>query len=267
MNREEAKAYYRKLAADNGLSKEQITAAMVVFDNEKFLEGVMPTPEFSRGLDAERQKLMPIQKRNDYLEKEWLPSAQAAYDKNVRGIELLDKYRQQYGDFTDDGTGKSNLGEVQNAAAVTGLSEEAVANLLDSRLAARDRATLDLMEVRENYMDTFKERMPVGEFENFVAEKRQGGSFDSLTALYRDWVDPRMEKIRGTQAKEHDKRVAEEAVKDYASRNKIPVENRRRETHLLFDREVAGEKPDTSGRDAFLEAINDPELVGAGGDV
>lgn len=265
MNLEEAKEYYTKLATTSGHTPEQVAAVMEVFGNEQFAKGVMPTSEFSRGLDAERSKMRPLQERNNYLENTWLPEAKAAYEKNLKGIEMLDKYRQTYGDLTQ----QSTSGEVQNAAIATGLSSDQVRQLLstemESRLAVRDRATLDLMDIRENYMDTFKSRMPLNEFEGYVSDKRQGGSNDSLNALYKDWVEPKLDEIRTKSQDERDKRIREEAIQDFASRNKVPVSTKPMELSLLHERLNAEKGEEAhSGRDAFLEALNDPKLTEAG---
>ena len=268
MTKEEAKAYAKQLLKDSGVSDEEITQYSKLFDNDKFAQGFIPRPEVDRSLDAERQKYKTHAERNSYLETEWLPQAKAAYDKNVKGIALLEKYQQLYGAIDDDAADPAAR---RRAASETGLSLEKVNELLDKRLtdtlSARDQATLDLMDIREDYMDRFKKRLPVKDFEKAVAEARKTGNNDSLQAIYKEWINPDLEKIQEESLKARDKRVAEEAVRDFASRNKIPADSAKREPSILSARLAAerkesgtGAKPNgdsKTGAEAFMADFQD----------
>lgn len=268
MNKEEAIAYAKQLLKDSGASDEEVTQAVKLFEREKFAQGFIPRPEVDRALDSERGKYRDIHARNEYLEKEWLPQAKTAYEKNLKGIAILEKYQQLYGPIDD-----SNNAETRHAAAATGLSEEKIRELLkteldgqlSAHLSARDQATLDLMEIREDYMDRFKKRLPLKDFEKAVTEARKSGSNDSLTAIYKNWIDPDVRRIDEANVEARIKQAKEEAVRDFASRNRIPVDSKPKEPHLLFDRQDkssnngANGNGRKSGRDAFLEVLNDPE--------
>lgn len=260
MTKSEAKAYAQNLAKESGLTDDQAKALVEAFDNDKIAQGLIPLPEFSRGLDVERAKSTDALKRNKYLEEEWLPTAKAAYEKNIKGIAMLEKYQATYGPI-DETT------DPKKVVAATGLSEDKIRELLtsemDNRFSSRDQATLDLMDLREEYAETFKKRMPIKEFEKFVGEQKKSGEFQGLRASFRDWIEPDKAKIIEKSQAEHDQRIRDEAVKDFASRNHIPTSTKPTEPHLLFDRvklDDEKKKPNgQSGRDAFLEVLADPD--------
>ena len=187
----------------------------------------------------------------------------------MAGISEHQKYRDTYGPL-DSYAGS----DVAQAAKASGLSEaqtrELLASEMDPRLAVRDQATLDLMDIRDDYRDAFKTRMPVKEFETYVAQQRQSGSQDGLRALYRDWTEPKMDEVREKSQKDHDKRIAEEAIQDFASRNKVPVSTKPVEVSILSEHMAKERAADgtATGRDAFFEGygetIGNQELQNAG---
>lgn len=260
MTKQEAKEYAIKLAKESGADEATVTHISTLYDNDKFYQGFVPRPEVDRSLDAERTKYKQFQERNDYLEKQWFPEAKAAYENNKKIATKYSKYVELYGDIDPE-----DANAQRKAAANMGISKEELATMLnetlDSRLSARDRATLDLMEIREDYTERFKKRLPLNEFEKHVAEARKQGSNDSLQAIYKDWIAPEVEKISTTATEERIKREREEAVRDYQSRHGIPAAAKPREAHLLLDREKLEKDADKgqSGREAFLQVLNDPE--------
>ena len=269
MTKPEAIAYAQQLLKDSGASDEEVTQAAKLFDREKFAQGFIARPDVDRALTSEKQRYADFERENTYLKTEWLPQAKSAYEKNLKGIAMLEKYQELYGPIQDD----SNPQDIRRAAAATGLTEAKVRELMQSefeqRPSARDQATLDLMEIREDYMDRFKKRLPLKDFEKAVSEARKSGNNDSLSAIYKDWIEPEVSKLTPhrfseDELKARDKRLQEEAIKDFASRNKIPVSAQPSEPHILFERVAADRKKANgdagqSGREAFLEVLNDPD--------
>jgi hypothetical protein len=238
-------------------------------DNDKFVQGFVPRPEVDRALSTEKSRYSDFEKENKYLKEEWYPQAKAAYEKNQRGIATLQKYMDTYGPIDD-----SDPDATRRAARSTGLTEDKVLELLnaqlDTRLSARDRATLDLMQVREDYMDRFKKRLPLNEFESYVEQERKRGNGDSVQALYNSWIAPEVEKMTPhrfseEELKARDKRIQEDAVKDFASRHRVPVDARPKEAHLLLDNARLRQEKEKSGdtgksaREEFLDILSDPE--------
>lgn len=269
MTKQEALSYAQQLLKESGASEEEVTLASKLFEREKFANGFIPRPEVDRALDSERGKYRDIQARNEYLEKEWLPSAKQAEAQAKAVYSKFQKYQQLYGDV-DEGDPAS----VRTAAHATGLTEAKVRELLTAELgtalASRDRATLDLMTIREDYMDRFKKRLPLDDFEKHVDEQRKRGNVDSLTAIYKDWIEPEANKLTPhrfseDELKARDKRIREEAEKDIRSRHGLPVDAKAKEAHLLFDRDrlqkekAASNGNGQSGREAFLQVLNDPD--------
>jgi hypothetical protein len=261
LTRDEAKEYARRLLKESGASDEDVTQYLKLLDNDKFAQGFIPRPEVDRALDGERQKYRSFQERNDYLEKVWYPEAYAAYQKNLQGIQMLERYQQLYGALDN-----ADSRDIRQAAEATGLTEEKVRELLQAEVgklfAPRDRAQLTLMDLRDEYRDTFGKRMPTDEFEKFVDQQQRSGEYEGLRSAYQAWIAPKMEETRTKHQEERDKKIREEAIRDFASRHKIPVESRSTEVGLLFermaqDRKQAGEGK--SAREEFLEIMNDPD--------
>lgn len=264
MTKAEAKAYALQVLKESGVADEAATQIASAFDNDKFFNGFVPRPEVDRALSSEQQKYTTYKQRNEYLEKEWFPSAKRNEESARAILTKFQKYQELYGEIDEN-----DPAAVRRAATATGLTKEQVAEMLQDTLASRDRATLDLMEIREDYMDRFKKRLPMKDFEKHVEEARRAGSNDSVSALYRDWIAPEIEKAAPHRFSDadlaaRDKRIREEAEKDLASRRSTPTDTRRREPHLLLDaarlkaeREKANGAA-KSGREAFLEVIDDP---------
>ncbi len=262
MTKEEAKAYALKIAKESGVADEVATQISAAFDNEKFNQAFVPRPEVDRALSGEQSKYAQFKQRNEYLETEWYPTAKRAHDQALAVAGKLTKYQQLYGEIDE-----TDPNAVRRAAAAAGIDESKVLELLDQRLStalsSRDAATLDLMDIREDYMDKFKKRLPMKDFESHVAQQRKAGRADSLSALYKDWIAPEVEKTQNESFESRLKAAREEGARDYASRHKLPVSDRPREAHLLFDRPQAeGAKTSDAtankGRDAFLAELNDP---------
>lgn len=260
MTKEEAKAYALKIAQESGVAPEVATQIASAFDNDKFFNGFVPRPEVDRSLNSERQRYNEFKTRNEYLEQQWYPEAKRVREQAEGVLSRLTKYQQLYGEIDE-----SDPNAVRRAANATGLSKEDVQAMLtehlSTALSSRDAATLDLLDIREEHLERFKKRIPMNEFEGYVAQQRKAGRNDSLRSLYKDWVQPELEKVNEASIEARLKAAREEGAKDFASRHKLPVDSKPREAHLLFDRKGEDGKPETSrsGRDAFLEVLNDPD--------
>lgn len=260
MTKEEAKAYAKRLLSESGVPDTDITQYEKLFDNERFANGFIPRPEVDRSLDAERQKAKGI---DDYYRNDWLPKAQATVktwqDQKEQADARIALYESRYGKI-EDGS------DARHAAQATGLSLEKVDELVNKRLqdalSNHGQAAMDLMDIREDYIDKFKKRMPVKDFEKYVAEQQKAGQYNGLRSAYKDFIEEDLEKQRAVSQEARDKQIREEAVRDFAARNKIPTDARPREAHLLLDRErVNKENASGSGkssRDEFMDILNDP---------
>ena len=271
MSKDEAKAYAKKVLLEGGASEEDATRLTSAFDNDKFFNGFVPRPEVDRALSSEKETYKKYKADNEYLTNEWFPKAKQQEAQAKAVYDKFQKYVAAYGDID-----ASDPADVRRAAAASGLSKEEVAELLQHQFASRDQATLEFMDIREDYRERFGKRLPVKDFEAVVSEARKAGSSDSLSAIYDRWVRPEIDKqtphrFTDDELKARDKRIAEEAQKDFASRNRTPADSRRREPHLLFDRDKNANgdgngngkgtngAPAKSGRDAFLEVMSDPD--------
>ena len=261
MTKDEAKAYALRIAKESGVADEVATQIATAFDNEKFFNGFVPRPEVDRALSGEQQKYAQYKQRNEYLEGEWYPKAKQTHDQALALTGKLQKYQQLYGEIDE-----TDPAAVRKAAVATGLSKEEVSELLSTSLSSRDASTLDLFKINNDYMNRFKKPIDLDAFEAHVSQQRKAGRADSLNALYKDWIAPEVEKTTNESFEARLKAAREEGARDFASRNKLPVADRPREAHLLFDRtpkEGAGDKPGSdrqfAGRDAFLEELANPK--------
>src|SRR5205823_4084103 len=85
----------------------------------------------------------------------------------------------------------------------------------------------------------------------------------NLDQAYREYSDPKYEAKRNAEVEKRITLAKEEAVRDYASKHKLPVESKPREPHPFFDRKevAAGKSPreqEQIGKNAFFEVMNDP---------
>jgi hypothetical protein len=267
MTKEEAKAYALKIATESGVAHEVATQIAGAFDNEKFFNGFVPRPEVDRALSSEQQKYQQFKQRNEYLEGEWYPTAKKAHDQALQVSGKLQKYQQLYGEIDE-----ADPNAMRRAATATGLTQDQVSELLNQRVSTATSSLgqelIEYTDIKDDYQDRFKKRLPRKELEAYIAEQRRAGKNDSLTSYYEQWVRPQEQaatphRFSEEELKARDKRIAEEATRDYASRHKLPVADRPREAHLLFDRtpkEGTKTSADQSsaGRDAFLSELNDP---------
>jgi len=255
---EEQKKYYTKLAQDAGFDEGQTKQFLEVLGNDKIGQGIVPRPEFSRGLDQERQKAATTQARLKHIEEDWLPKAQRAHEINLQGIERLRLYEQTYGEIDP-----KNPGQVRHAATGSGLSKEDVDRMLAERLerelAQRDRGYLEFEEIRDLHREEFGKRLPVKDFENFVEQQKQSGDFQGLRQAYSAFTQEERTTLEQKRIDDEVNRRFSEKVRDYESTHHIPADPRPSEPHLIHDadrlRQEADKEGAVSGRDAFLETM------------
>lgn len=253
---DEQEKYYRKLAQDAGFSEEQTKAVLEAIGNEKFGQGVVPRPEFSRGLDQERAKMKPLQDRVDYYEKDFYPKAKKAQDAYMAGVERLRLYEQTYGEIRPGQ-------QARQAAEATGLSRDEVERLVQERaeklISARDRMFLEFEEIRDSHRDEFGKPLPIRDFEGFVEKQRESGDFVNLKSAHDRFVAEDRDTLRQKKIDEEVDRRLKEKLEDYQSQHHIPSDPRPTEPHLLNDsdrlRQEAEKEGAPSGRDAFLETM------------
>lgn len=263
---EQQKQYYQKLAQDAGFDESQTSALMEALGNEKFGQGIVPRPEFSRGLDAEREKAEAAQAERDKIVNEWYPQAKEAERQFKAGLDRLRLYEQTYGELPNN----LNRQQRTDLAAATGLSKEDVDSLLQERLDAlkrefdeRQARQVEFEDIRAAHRDEFGKPLNTDAFVEFVDERKKAGKYESLASYHRDFVAEERETLRKQHRDEEVKRLVDEQMRDFKSKHHIPSDPRPSEPHLLHDHErlkaESGKEDAQSGRDAFLQTMSAPD--------
>src|SRR3972149_4309538 len=244
MTREEAKTYFTKLAQDAGLEDAQKDAVLKAFDNDKFVAGatdpLMRHDDYSRKMDelAGEKKTWA----------EWYGKADQAYKTNLAGIETLKRYEQLYGPL--EGQQAAN-----NGANV--LTRQEVEQLF----AVRDQAYTNLLHnglrIAQDHLHRFGAPLDTRELEKFALDRK----ITDMDRAYELYVTPKLDSQRQKQEADREaamneriKREREEAVRDYASRNKLPIETGPKPFHTFYDREAPKEGGSELEQERFARA-------------
>ncbi len=266
MNAQESMEYAIKMAQESGASEAEVAAIKSVFGNDKFRQGFVPTPEFSRGLDSERAKAKKV---DDYYRNDWYPKAEATVksyaEKATQAETRLAQYERLYGPI-------ETAADANRAATATGLGINEVDKLVNAKLQAalnaQGNAALELMDIREQHRDSFGKRLDTKDFERFVEDQQSNNSFRDLRSAYESYVKPQAEKLQEQERATFKKQITEEAIRDYQSKHGLPTSDEPTERSILFrDRSQDGKDGNgnngTSARDEFREIMrnqHDPDL-------
>src|SRR5262245_25957814 len=162
-------AYIREQAKKAGFDEAATEQVLKAFENKSFTDGFTLTPDYSHDLDEVRARAK-TEVETGY--KEWHDGEVKKFENNDKiwreQQALVAKYKELYGDID---TPTPNHNPNRNGGA-KGMTPEEIKKMFDEQekrtqdmLMRRDSATLDLMAIREDYMDRFKKRLNVGEFE------------------------------------------------------------------------------------------------------
>lgn len=261
------KAYWRELAAKAGLGEDELKQVTAVLDNDKFAkaftDGFKPLPDYSHDMNDVREKSR-AEKDAEY--NDWFKKEQLKFNEYVSVVDQHKKYKEVYGDL--DGTlpvndpanpnGGNRMTDTNNTKKY--LTQEELETHLAATLSRRDAAVLDLLEVRESHMNTFKKSLDVKAFESAWKEHPEWGG--SMKIAYEKYTQPEMEKAREAQTKSDSDRRYEEGVRDGWSRRAVPTDSSPKTFSPMFDRkeDVAkmneGEQEKHS-RSAFFEGLRE----------
>lgn len=253
-------AYWKELATKNGIDEETLKPLMEALGKDSvrkaMTEGFKPLPDYSHDLDEVRDKAT---RDTDAKYADWHQKELAKYNEYVQATELLKKYEAKHGKLEEgDKTVRNNEG------IPVGLSKEDVAKLLDERmnetLSRRDSAYMDLLEIRETHLGTFKKPLDVKAFEKEWKEHPEWGN--SMKQAYREFTEPEMAKVRETEFTSKLQQKYDEGVRDGFSRRSLPTDSTSKTFSPMFDRkeEVAkmGEREqETHSRQAFFDGLRD----------
>ena len=244
----DAKQYLQSLAQAAGVPETELESALKVFENEKLskalVDGVMMRSDYSKGQDALRKKEEEL--------GTWYQDVLKVTADNKQAVEqataIADRYKQQYGDLTDDG-GKPIIASPTNGAEVKELREA---------LQRQEANTLGLfkvgLRVATQHLKDFNEVLDTDALAKFAVEKGL-----TLEAAYKEFVAPRVADRQKTEMDEKLKAAREEGARDALSKHKLPTDPTPRAPHPFFDRPTPEQAPQgrTGLRDEFVSAFHE----------
>jgi hypothetical protein len=258
LKKEEAIAYAEKLLRDSGASDEEVTLSRKLFEREQFFNGFVPRPEVDRSLDSERAQRRVAQERNDYLEKDWYPKAEAAYKENLAAASRLKAYEETYGRINTNGSGSGN-GNGSGSMMTPEEQKKLIQEELRQSMGAFGATTMDFLDAQDDYRERFNKRFPRKEFEKFVEQQQKDGQFQGVRTAYTEFVRGDIEKDEAVKREARDKQIRDEAIRDYRARNHMPDDSTPKETSIVFRKADDDKGDNMTAREAFQDALDHPE--------
>jgi len=248
------KAYWKELAQKGGIDDETMAPFLEALDKKEnfrkaFTENFKPLPDYSHDLDEVRDKAT---KSTEDKYKEWYDQEQVKYAEYLKAEAELKKYREKHG--TLEGVNVNT----------TGLTKEEVQKMLEEqmgqRLQQRDGAYMDLLEIRESHLGTFKKPLEVKAFEAAWKEHPEWGN--SMKTAYKSFVEPEMDKIREADFTARLQQKYDEGLRDGHSRRSLPTDSASKTFSPLFDRKedigkMTEREQENHSRQAFFDGMRD----------
>jgi hypothetical protein len=267
------KAYARDAFAKAGLGDDVLKQVLGAFDDEKtlkaFTDHFKPLPDYSHDMDDVRNRTK-TEKDQEY--QEWYQKEQQKYNEYVQALNELQYYRQAFNQAQpgtqaqpgfQTGTITNNIPTPNHQPQMTQqdmekLMDARLQTVLSDTLSRRDNAVLDLLDVREQHMNTFKKSLDVKAFENAWREHPEWGG--SLRQAYKSFVEPDMEKAREAEWAAKLDQKYQEGIRDGFSRRQLPTDNTSKIFSPFFDRKEDVAKMDEAAqerhsREAFFDEL------------
>lgn len=268
MTREEAKAYFAKLATDAGLPEDQRNAVAAALENENFgksvTDGFMLNADYSRSKNevAAEKRRAEEEYANKYKE---LQTWATQHNQTIEQAKAVyDEYQRfKAAGLTVNGDAAAGTGTQQPGT----LTLEQVQKIMDERDARLSNGVSNLFKtgtkITEDYRSRFGKGMPLDEFDQFMGEARKANPNLDIETAYQKWIAPEVEKTRDTQQAEALKRAREEGARDALSKVNLPVDGGKREMAPAWDpkRHELGkmdrEQREDFARDEYFKAWNE----------
>lgn len=263
----EALEHFTKLATDAGLPEDQVKAVAAALKHEAFgkqvAKGFMLEADYSKNKGELAKERKAIEKEYaEYYGKlnEWAKGYNSTVEDSKRVLDEYRKYVETYGAL--DKPAKPNGTE----AGISGLSLEQLKTLLEEHgkhLSSNVSSFVrDAIKLSSDYQRKFGEPMDVDAFEQHLDEVRKADPQAAIKDVYQSWIAPRLEERQKTALEERIKREREQAVQEYASTHKVPVDTGTREYSPAWDPQrherakLSGEEQAERATDGMWEAWN-----------
>lgn len=248
----DAKAYMTKLAQAPGLDAETKAALLKAADDadvaKMVAEDTMLRSDYSRSKDElDKQMKTNVDYYNTLV---------ATEDHNQK---LISTYKERYGEITADGTKKTLVAAAGDV--ITRKDFDEAINRVGTQSIA---VTKSAMFAASDYMHRFSEVLDPSALE---AHALKTGL--PLDAAYKDYIAPKLAEQDKKKNEEAIELAKAEAVRDYASKNKLPVDSTKEATpflsNVLKSNDANKAATSTSAKDGFVDAWNNftPARAGA----
>lgn len=233
-SREEAKAYFAKLATDHALPEDVQKSLAAALEHEEFAKAV--TDGFMLKGDYDRNKGKVAEERKaveDYRKKleEW----EAAKKTDVaRAEQVWAEYQQMVQTY-----GKPNGAAPPNPAALNGMSEEKIAKMMEEynkQLATGVSSFLkNALTLQNDYHRRFGKPMDVEEFDSYLARARESDPNVDFRQAYQSYIAPEVEKKTAEEQKAREDKIRAEVRQEIFSKHHIPVDTGQKQTAPAWD--------------------------------
>ena len=251
-------AYVRKLAADAGFKDAELEQVVKALEHKAFTDGFMPVPDYSHDLDEVRARTKQ-EVESGY--QKWHQDEVKKFEQNDKvwreTQDLITKYKTTYGELDNPNPNPPNgVKPSMTAEEIKKMFDEQMTDML----ARRDRATLDLMSIREDYMDRFKKRLNVDSFEKAWKEHPEWGM--SMSIAYEKYIADDVKKLQESEFESKLKAKYEEGLRDGHSRRHLPSDSAARDFSPIFDRDtkiadLSESEQERHSREAFMNGYTE----------
>lgn len=251
-------SYWQKLAKEQGLSEKAVASVLEVLSDEAagkaFAQAFVPQSDYSRDLDKTRDEwkgkadaaAAEKAKYDEWYEK----TAKPAYEHNIKVADKLKQYENEFGALNGEPPVNKTPADVVTKAEF----EEAIARMSGNTA----RVMKDVSSISFDHYKRFNEPMDVEALEKFAVENNL-----PIRLAYDKMIEPKVRERETAEWEAKLKAAKEEGARDFASRNRVPVETAPAEPHPFFDRKEVSK--DTSelaqsraSREAFMAALAEP---------
>lgn len=239
MTKKQALEHFTKLANDHGLDEATRAAFATALGNERFADDLAKGFMLESDYGASKRKISDElkQKEEEYAKKyqelaTWAQQHNVTVQQAQQVLSEYEKYVQVYGKLED---GKQQ----QQNAPPAGLTADQVQKLLEAR--DQQQAQLigsfskDLAKMQSDHFRRFKEPVDVDAFEAHLTDLRKTDPSIGIYAAYQSWIEPKVEEARKAEFEAAIKRAKEEAIRDFSSTHKVPVDSGQKEYSPAWD--------------------------------
>lgn len=244
---ETTQQYFQRLMTEAGVPTDEAARIITTLNNPKV--SAATDQLIKRGTDdyqAQLGRATAAQQRVNQLENEWYPQAKGQYDLAMRELATAKAALSAYANGGDPNPANPNPNNNNGFDASNYVSKAD----LEALNAERDRrfATVirDVATISSAHAAKFGEGLDGVALEKLATDK-------GLTVLqaYQEMVRPREEKLQQELNEKKTKEAVDAAVRDYASRHKLPVDQGPREVAPVYRNGAAPADIDTQLMEAW----------------